>query len=428
MVSGARMRALLELGGEVAPQPSLVHVGEIFNYNHIEYPPTSTTELTLVTELVATNIKIGAYLLQIGVQAPAAQAHRRPTSVTVLVDTSQSMEGDALIRANASIEALARSLNKDDILSRLTTDSEVKPVKRRAQSDGDPELFQGADAIKVSGSGSLANGLTRAYDQAGSKESYIEGGLNRIVVITDGGGLASSIDTDLIAARWKTDRIRLVGVGVGSPGSYKNDLLAAATTAGHGASLYIGSKEEATRALHQRFDEVMDEAAGNVSISFHLPWIFRNVSAELPLPADLEAPLTLSDLGRGRSMVFRRPVIACAGVDPIANGELPIAVTASWTEPGTDEARKLERLVPLKEALIAKPSNQMLKASAVLAFANALQSLDVARFQDACAKVNTARAAFEVPIAPDTEAGDPELDSIWHQLSGHPVMKGKSCP
>lgn len=429
MVSGSQMRALLDVGVVVAPPlPSLVRAGEIFNYNHIDYPPKSTTELTIVTELVSTNPKVGAYLLQIGVQAPSATAHRRPTSVTVLVDTSKSMEGDALSRANAAIDAIAASLNKDDVLSLVTTDSEVKPIVRRAQSDGDPALFQDEDAIVASGSGSLTNGLMRAYDQASSKESYLQGGLNRLVVITDGGSLAKSINTEVIAERWKSKGIRLIGVGVGSAGSYKNDLLAVATAAGHGASLYVDSKEEARRALHERFDEVMDEAVGDVSISFHLPWIFRSVSAELPLPNDVAMPLTVSDLGRGRSMVFRRPVTACDGLDLAANGALPIEVTASWTEPGTGEARSVALSIPVKEALIDKPSNQMLKASAILAFANALQSLNVARFQDACHKVDLARAAFAIPILPDTEPGDPELDSILKQLTSHPVIKGKPCP
>ena len=426
MASGAQVRGIIGVNGDgSSPQPSLVRADEIFNYNHIDYPAKSTTELTVVTELVRTNMT-GDFLLQIGVQAPTAKVHRKPTSITVLVDTSQSMEGAAMLRANAAVVALAASLNKDDVLSLVTTDSEIKPVLRRAQSAGDPALFQKGE-IGVSGAGSLANGLVRAYQQASSPDGYLSGGLNRLVVITDGGGLASAIDTKAIAGQWTEKEIRLVGVGVGSARGYKNDLLAAATTAGHGPSLYLDSEEEADRALHQRFDEVMDEAVRDVSISVQLPWIFKKLGAELPVPADTTTPLTRSDLGRGRSMVFRRPVTACGNVDITAYADLPIKVTTSWTEPGIEGDRMMMTSTTLKEASLEKASKQIFKASAVLAFANALQSLDLHRFLYACNRVSDARAAFAAPTSTGTEAGDAELDSILAQLSAHPTMKGQTC-
>ncbi len=70
----------------------------------------------------------------------------------------------------------------------------------------------------------------------------------------------------------------------------------------------------------------------------------------------------------------------------------------------------------------------MLKASAILAFTNALQSLDTSRFQDACIKVAAARAASMPTPNEPVDGGDPELDAILVQLNAHPLIKAANLP
>ena len=224
----------------------------------------------------------------------------------------------------------------------------------------------------------------------------------------------------------REDRIELPIAAVGIVrGRHRN------LGAGLGPSLYLDSVEEADRALHVRFDEVMDEAVGDVYVSFRLPWVFKTARPESSL-ADENATLTLSDLGRGRSMVFRHTVSICPGVDPLQYGELPVEITAAWTvpgkEPGTVERRELKRPLLLKDVMLPEQSIQTLKATAIIAFGNALQSLDLARFKNACDKVKTARDALALPTSNDTDGGDPELDSILKQLIAHPLMKDQTCP
>ncbi|MEO5725643.1 MAG: VWA domain-containing protein [Byssovorax sp.] len=426
MVSAAQVRGILEApGGASTPPPGLFRAAEIFNYYHIDYPATAAPDVTLVAELVPAKVP-GDYLFQIALQAPPSNAQpRRPTALTIVVDTSQSMAGEPMLRANAALHALAASLTKGDVLNYLTTDPELAPVHRIAEIEGDPGLFKADDEIKVGGSGTLGAGVERAYEQALAEASYRKDGINRLVVITDGGGPASAINAGLVAKNWDGSGIKLVGVGVGSAGGYNNALLAAATTAGHGPSLYLDSVEEADRALHVRFDEVMDEAVSDAYISFSLPWLFKPALPESSLAVD-QAFLTLSDLGRGRSMVFRHTVSMCPGVDPTQLGDLPIEVLASWRVPGMADRQELKTTLHLNDVLLEKPTSQTLKASAIIAFGNALQSLDHARFQDACEKVTMARA--HISMTPGDPAADPELDSILKQLNAHPLMKDQPCP
>lgn len=424
MASAIQVRGVLLAKKNATPLASLVRPDEVFNYYHVTYPSTSKTDLTLVTELTPTSVP-GNYLLQIGVQAPTP-TERRPTSVTVLVDSSASMAGEAMTRANAALHALASSLNKGDVLTYLTTDAAVAPVRRVAASTGDPKLFQVEDEIAVSGKDGLPLGVEHAYEQALSADSYLKAGINRVVVITDGGSPEGAIDSNAVTAHWEQEGIELVGVGVGSAGGYHEEMLSAATFAGHGANLYLDSADEAKNILHQRFDEVMDEAAGDVSLSFRLPWVFKQVTPDSSGAGLSEMTLTRSDLGRGASMVFRHTVSLCAKTPLATDLDLPIEVIVSWSVRGNPERQMMKQMIPLKEVIHEKPSRQVLKATALLAFGNALQSLDVARFQDACTKLAAARDGVPTPNEPDAQ--DPELESILTQLDAHPVLADKKLP
>lgn len=426
MVSATQVRG--ELAGLMPSLPlsSTLRGPELLNYYHFDYPAGSDTELTVVPELHDTGV-LGQMVLQIGIQAPPMDsAHRRPTSLTVLVDTTKSMEGESMNRANAAVIALSESLNKDDVLNVVTTDSDVAPVHRVATIAGDPALFPADHPLKVSGAGDLAHGLGRAYAAANAEGSYLAGGINRVVVITDGGGLPASIDTRPVTDSWIARRIQLVGVGVGLAPSYRPELLDAATGAGHGPNLYLDSVAEAEAMLHRRFGEIMDEAFSDVSIGFQLPTMFKVVNPD-NLGAGLgEGALGRSDLGRGRSMVFRHAVSLCPSIDLMMLDPTSMTVTVSWND-WTDPAVPVRQSKPftfLFKKVPHTPSYPFLKTSVVIAFTNALQSLQVPRFEAACQKIADVHAAFP------THPADPELDSIAAQINAHKIMvnNNKTCP
>jgi Ca-activated chloride channel homolog len=426
MVSGAQVRGMLEAKSNASteakpPLPGLIHTDELLNYYHIDYPADPAAELTVVTELAPTEVD-GDYLLQIGVQAPSTKAPRRATSLTVVVDSSTSMAGESMKRANAAVLALAQSLHQGDVLNLVTTDLEKLSFHHRAQIDADPALFSPDQAVEVGGSGSLGDAVENAYKAALAEDTFVKEGINRVVVITDGGGAPTAINVGTVATHWSDEKIQLVGVGVGSASSYHNDLLAAATRAGHGANLYLDSVEEAGRALHTRFDEVMDESAGALTIAFSLPYLFRAENPDAgPVMLGVNSLVT-SDLARGRSMVFRHIVTACAPVEASVLATLKMSVTATWTPVGATESKSMPVDVDMSAAFKPEGSPRILKTSAIVAFGSALQSLQPARFLDACARVT--RALASLADGPNT---DPELVSIRAQLQAHPSMKGMVC-
>ena len=69
---------------------------------------------------------------------------------------------------------------------------------------------------------------------------------HRVVLISDGGANAGVTDLDLIASEASDsdgEGTYLLGVGVGSPGVYKHELMDAVTDAGKGAYVFIDSED-----------------------------------------------------------------------------------------------------------------------------------------------------------------------------------------
>jgi hypothetical protein len=101
-----------------------------------------------------------------------------------------------------------------------------------------------------------------------------------------------------------------------------------------------------------------------------------------------------------------------------------MTVTVSWNDPTLPDRQSKPYTFGLDTLLGKKPTNAFRKASAVIAFTNALQSLQVSRFLTACGEVAAVHAAnLSAPA-------DPELESIVAQINAHPVMveKNTTCP
>jgi Ca-activated chloride channel family protein len=192
--------------------------------------------------------------------------------------------------------------------------------------------------------------------------------------------------------------ILLVGVGVGPADAYDDSLLSEATYAGHGADVYLDGPDEADVILHQRFDEVMDVAASQVQIEVRVPVGYKIASFSPAVPSgdagvgDVgggAGPIA-ADLGPGRPMIFRITLYACK--TPDMNDQIGVGVTY---KPGPGAPPPIPGLVdtPITSLLQATPQ-QIAKASAVVAYADALSGL------------NADRIAYAVQLA-----GDASFDS-----------------
>jgi Ca-activated chloride channel family protein len=412
MGSPGYARDMLNAG--LAPSPAVLRTYEFLNYYNAVYTPPEAGTLAVIPQ-IAEGATPKEQRIQIGVQAPLPPAVRRPMTVTLVVDTSSSMAGRAILNARAVVRAVGASLLPGDRVNLVTFDAAAEPVIDGLEIKGkaDVELVSDRAAQLVVGGGSdLQGGLVRGYSLAHAH--YMEGGLNRLVLVTDGRTNPAFVNTDFVSDHAKSgdDKgIHLVGVGTGPAKGYSDTLLQEITDVGRGAYVYVDSEAEAQEVFSKRWSEVMDIGARSVSVSMSLPPYFKlqnyygeDFSHE---PGTIEP----QHLAPGDAMVFNMEFSVC---DPAQiKDEDKISVTVAWDTP-LDELPGGVKLEMTIAEVKANGKAQLVKSSAVVAYAEALKSLDKKRLEAALKTVKAAQEALG--------GTDEDLKEIEALIPLHPAL------
>jgi Ca-activated chloride channel homolog len=203
-----------------------------------------------------------------------------------------------------------------------------------------------------------------------------------------------------------------VGVGTGPADGYNDALLNQLTDYGHGAYVYIDSAAEAQKMFFERFSEVMEIGARDVAVSVSMPGYFtiQHYYGESIAPAD--HPPDPQHLAPGDAMVFNMKLgeIASGCFDPTH----VMTVDVDWKTPFTEEPQTTAVTMTL-EQMMKQDVAPMLKANAVIVYAEALKSLDAKRLEDAKAVVQQVYA--------DTGSTDTDLEDIIKLIALHPALK-----
>ncbi|MCA9638910.1 MAG: VWA domain-containing protein, partial [Myxococcales bacterium] len=189
-----------------------------------------------------------------------------------------SMGGEPMHLLRESVRHVAGQLRSGDVVSLVQWDTSQGIVLQGHVVAGpdDPTLLEAIENLDAGGGTDLFAGLTTAYALAES--SYIQGGINRVVLISDGGANAGVTSINLIANAAEAEDgggIYLIGVGVGEAEDYSDALMDTVTDAGKGAYLFIDNASEAALQFGpERFVSNVAVAARNVQMAVTLPWYF----------------------------------------------------------------------------------------------------------------------------------------------------------
>ncbi len=151
-------------------------------------PETSAVVLdaALGNKFVKANAS-GAMVARIGLAARKRSTMARPpVNLALLVDTSGSMEGEAIADARAASLALVQSLSPQDRIAVVVFDSKAElllPSTRLDDADA-ADLKKKIAAMKATGTTDMAAGLRMAITEV--TKNLQHDGVNRIVLVGDG--------------------------------------------------------------------------------------------------------------------------------------------------------------------------------------------------------------------------------------------------
>ncbi len=254
--------------GQLPPQDA-VRVEELVNYFPYAYPQANNAHpFALSTELAAAPWNKNHLLLRVGVKAVEKNmADMPPANLVFLVDVSGSMEAeDKLPLVRASLMQLVDQLRAQDKVS-LVVYAGRTAVELEPTAGSEKAKIKAAIArLQAGGSTAGEAAIKLAYAQA--RAGFIKGGINRILLATDGDFNVGVSDMDQLKGMVERERqsgVSLTTLGYGQ-GNYNEALMEQLAQVGNGNYGYIDSLSEARKVLVEELSSTFNTVAADVKL------------------------------------------------------------------------------------------------------------------------------------------------------------------
>jgi Ca-activated chloride channel homolog len=251
------------------PPPGAVRIEEMVNYFSYDYPKPSREHPFSV------NVDVGPCpwtpehrLARIGLKGrEVALEEHEGVNLVFLLDVSGSMDKhNKLPLLKEAMTLLAKRLGERDRVAIVTYRDTAKTVLESTPCDKRKKVLRAIDGLEAKGSTNGGAGIELAYGMAG--ESFITGGINRVILATDGDFNVGTTEDDALV-RLITQRAQgkvfLTVLGFGTD-NIKDDKLEALADKGNGSYHYIDSFKEARRVLVRQMAGTLATIAKDVKI------------------------------------------------------------------------------------------------------------------------------------------------------------------
>jgi len=386
------------LTADQLPPGDAVRAEEFLNYFDYGYTPPATrdTPFSVTTELAAAPWNAQRKLLLVGIKGyDLPQSEIPPSNLVFLIDTSGSMNSpDKLPLLRDAFKQMVPNLRAQDRVSIVVYAGSAGLVLAPTPGDQHQRILDALDGLSAGGSTNGGAGIQLAY--ATAKQNLIKGGVNRVVLATDGDfNVGTTDDTALktLVAREREHGVALTTLGFGA-GNYNEQLAEQLADIGNGNHAYIDTLAEARKVLVAEVGATLFTIAKDVKIQveFNPAAVseyrligyenrqlrredFNNDkidAGEIGAGHDVTALYELTLVGDGGSQV---DPLRYGGGDKAANsvGAQEIAfVKLRYKQPSEDTSRLIER--PLRKSELQDSASERLRfAAAVAAFADTLR-------------------------------------------------------
>ena len=264
--SYANARRFLSMGQ--LPPGAAVRTEEMINYFRYDYPrPADRSKpFSVSLDAAATPWNGDTKIVRIGLRGyDLPRESRPPANLVFLMDVSGSMDSpDKLPLVKTALSGLAGELSASDKVS-IVVYAGAAGIVLEPTSDT-RKIRAALSRLSAGGSTAGGEGLKLAYDTA--RAGFIKGGVNRVILATDGDFNVGTTDRDALVEmieRQRDSGITLTTLGFGT-GNYNEAMMEQIANHGNGNYAYIDNALEAKKVLRDEMSSTLFTIAKDVKI------------------------------------------------------------------------------------------------------------------------------------------------------------------
>jgi Ca-activated chloride channel family protein len=381
--------------GQLPPKDA-VRVEEMINYFDYGYagPADRSQPFAVSTELAPAPWDRKRLLMHVGVQGYAVPVSQIPASnLVLLIDTSGSMsDPNKLPLLKEAFRQMVPQLRAQDRVSIVVYAGSAGLVLPPTPGDRHGEILDALGRLEAGGSTNGGEGIELAYAMA--RQGFIEGGVNRIVLATDGDFNVGIYDPRALETRVEQGResgVALTTLGFGQ-GNYNDALAEKLADVGNGNHAYIDTLMEARKVLVEEMSSTLLTIASDVKIQveFNPAQVaeYRLIGYENRALAREDFnndQVDAGEIGAGHDVtaIYELCLVGmgCESSDPLryAAPALPAGkaqelafLKLRYKQPGNDRSVLMERPVTRRDVKL-EASENLRFAAAVAAYADLLR-------------------------------------------------------
>ncbi|RIV83118.1 vWA domain-containing protein [Aurantiacibacter zhengii] len=384
--------------GQMPPQAA-VRTEELINYFRYDYPVPQSREqpFSVTTDMAITPWNPDTRILRVGLRGyDLPRAQRPAANLVFLLDVSGSMsDADKLPLVKTAMRQLAGELGRQDRVSIVVYAGATGVVLE--PTNNERAIRRALDRLEAGGSTAGAAGLRLAYDMA--RKGFIEGGVNRVILATDGDFNVGISDQDSLVQMIEDQRdsgITLTTLGFGR-GNYNEAMMEQIADHGNGNYAYIDSAMEARKVLSDEMQSTLFTIAQDVKIQveFNPEHVsqYRLIGYENRILNEEDFnndTVDAGDIGAGHQVTALYEIVPAGGdgwINPRryegnqasvmregGSGDEVAFVQLRYKLPGQDRSRLIQRPVSTRMLASARPARgDMAFVAAVAAYGQNLR-------------------------------------------------------
>jgi Ca-activated chloride channel family protein len=330
----------------ILPPYDTVRAEEYINYFVQDYTPPANQAFAIYADGAPSPFhRDGSTLLRIGVQGyDVPEAQRKPAALTFVIDVSGSMDMESRLgTVKRSLQMLVDRLRPDDSVSIVVFGDTARAVLYPTSGADKNAILSAIYSLQPEGSTNTEAGLQLGYEMA--TQSYLPGGINRVILCSDGVGNVGTTDPialiNGVKGRAPAD-VMLTTIGFGMD-NYNDVMLEQLANKGNGFYAYIDTLAEARKMFIDRLTNTLEAIAkdAKVQVEFNPEVVatYRLIGYENRAVADQDFRddrVDAGELNAGHNATAMYQIT----LRPNARGKIA-TVFLRWQDPNTLQVQEL---------------------------------------------------------------------------------------